>query len=251
MSFEILNAINVNDKVEKRLGLSYLSWSNAWCEFKKVYPDAKYKILKNADNLPYFEDHSGAMVYTEVEAGGLTYDMWLPVMDSSNKAMKKDPYEYITKQGKRHVEAYTMFDINKTLMRCLTKNLAMFGLGLYIYSGEDLPEGEVTQVVRTVAAPVAAPIPVVQNEGLPHAIKSFVAQCKHTEELYNFYNKAIVGKSEKGVELLTELYKKRKEELFAEEALRDAQIAQSKTNVEAICDVFKDAEIISGEDVPF
>ena len=55
--------------------------------------------------------------------------------------MKKTPYTYTTKYGEKSVDAYTMFDINKTIMRCLTKNLAMFGLGIYIYAGEDLPEG--------------------------------------------------------------------------------------------------------------
>ena len=49
-------------------------------------------------------------------------------------------YEYDTKYGKKTVKSFTMFDVNKTIMRCLVKNLAMFGLGLYIYSGEDLPE---------------------------------------------------------------------------------------------------------------
>jgi hypothetical protein len=74
--------------------------------------------------------------------------MWLPVMDGANKAMKRTPYTYKvwnrqTKQWtEKTVAAATMFDINKTIMRCLVKNLAMFGLGLYIYAGEDLPEGE-------------------------------------------------------------------------------------------------------------
>jgi hypothetical protein len=67
--------------------------------------------------------------------------MWLPVMDGKNKAMKREAYKYMTKFGEKSVEAFTMFDVNKAIMRCLTKNLAMFGLGLYIYAGEDLPEG--------------------------------------------------------------------------------------------------------------
>ena len=56
--------------------------------------------------------------------------------------MKKEPYKYTTKYGEKTVEAATMFDVNKAIMRCLVKNLAMFGLGLYIYAGEDLPEEE-------------------------------------------------------------------------------------------------------------
>jgi DNA-directed RNA polymerase subunit RPC12/RpoP len=66
--------------------------------------------------------------------------MWLPVMDNANKSMKLEAYTYNTRQGDKTVEAISMFDINKAVMRCLVKNLAMFGLGLYIYAGEDLPE---------------------------------------------------------------------------------------------------------------
>ena len=80
------------------------------------------------------------MVYTSVTAGGLTYEMWLPVMDNANKSMKLNAYTYSTRNGDKTVEAISMFDINKAVMRCLVKNLAMFGLGLYIYAGEDLPE---------------------------------------------------------------------------------------------------------------
>ena len=93
--------------------------------------------------------------------------MWLPVMDGANNAMKQSAYTYSVKNPnfkyakrgddgryydkygneqpeyfEKHVKAATMFDVNKAIMRCLVKNLAMFGLGLYIYAGEDLPEGE-------------------------------------------------------------------------------------------------------------
>jgi hypothetical protein len=61
-------------------------------------------------------------------------------MDGANKSMLKKPYSYKTKYGDKTVEAATSFDVNKTIMRCLVKNLAMFGLGLYIYAGEDLPD---------------------------------------------------------------------------------------------------------------
>jgi len=154
--FEQLFSTNVNDKTEKRKNgsteLTYLSWAWAWAEFKKVYPDATYEVIKfvpsrwvkdeiMSNTVPYMYDpDTGYMVNTKVTAGGLTYEMWLPVMDSSNRAMKAQPYEYTTQYGTKTVNAATMFDINKTIMRCLTKNLAMFGLGLYIYAGEDLPE---------------------------------------------------------------------------------------------------------------
>ncbi len=146
--FNQLYSLNVNEKTESKNGLSYLSWSNAWLEFKKVYPTAMYNVIKNpTTGLPYFEDSNmGIMVFTEVEADGLKYQMWLPVMDSSNRAMKSIPYTYqvwnkTTKQYEnRKVEAATAMDVNRSIMRALTKNLAMFGLGLYLYAGEDMPE---------------------------------------------------------------------------------------------------------------
>lgn len=146
--FNLLSSLNVNDKTEQKNGLTYLSWSNAWLEFKKVYPTATYNVVKNPQTgLPYFVDPAvGIMVFTEVEADGLKYSMWLPVMDGANKAMKTEAYTYqvwnkTTKQYEnRKVEAATSFDLNKALMRCLVKNLAMFGLAIYIYAGEDMPE---------------------------------------------------------------------------------------------------------------
>lgn len=161
-TFELLSAINVNDKVEKKSNLTYLSWAWAWAEVKKACPDASYEIKGDpTTQKPYFYDENlGYMVMTEVTIEGKTLEMWLPVMDGANKAMMAKPYTYKGNawvNGKKvevdkTVEAATMFDINKTLMRCLTKNLAMFGLGLYIYAGEDLPEGDTTP-----ATPVQTP----------------------------------------------------------------------------------------------
>lgn len=154
--FNKLFAINCNDKTEKKSNgsteLTYLSWCYAWSEVKKLYPNARYDILKFGENkLPYvFDEKTGYMVFTRVEIEDIEHEMWLPVMDSSNKAMKDKPYKYTVKKFnaktkqyesvEKEVQPATMFDINKTIMRCLTKNLAMFGLGLYIYAGEDLPE---------------------------------------------------------------------------------------------------------------
>jgi len=151
-TFEKLSAINVNDKVEKKSNLTYLSWAWAWSETKKAFPDASYQIKGDPiTQKPYFYDENlGYMVMTEVTINGETLEMWLPVMDGANKAMLAQSYTYSTRYGEKTVEAASMFDINKTLMRCLVKNLAMFGLGIYIYAGEDLPEGETTKVVAPV-----------------------------------------------------------------------------------------------------
>lgn len=135
--FERLSAINVNEHVEQKDGLTYLSWAWAWSEVKKACPDATYKILPTD-----YDEVLGFMCHTTVTIEDETLEMWLPVMDGKNKSMKKAPYKYSTKYGDKTVEAATTFDINKTIMRCLVKNLAMFGLGIYIYAGEDLPESE-------------------------------------------------------------------------------------------------------------
>lgn len=163
--FNLLNSINVNGHTEDKNGLTYLSWAWAYAEFKKVYPYATYEVVK-FDGKPYvYDENLGYMVYTTVTVDDLTHEMWLPVMDGANQAMKAHPYEYTVKNKNfkyakkdkdgvyrdrygneqpeyvtKTCEAATMFDINKTIMRCLVKNLAMFGLGLYIYAGEDLPE---------------------------------------------------------------------------------------------------------------
>lgn len=157
--FEKLSAINVNDKVEKKSNLTYLSWAWAWGEVKKAYPSATYQVKGDPiTQKPYFYDPNlGYMVMTEVTIEDQTLEMWLPVMDGANKSMTATSYTYQTKYGEKTVEAATMFDINKTLMRCLTKNLAMFGLGHYIYAGEDLPETE------TPLAPVKPEAPAKKS----------------------------------------------------------------------------------------
>lgn len=134
-----LSAINVNQHVEKKSGLSYLSWAWAWGLTKEKCPDASYRVI-NFDGKPYcFDEHLGYMVQTEVTIDGETLPMHLFVMDGANKAQRHIDYTYRTKSGEKSVVAATMFDINTAIMRCLTKNLAMFGLGHYIYAGEDLP----------------------------------------------------------------------------------------------------------------
>ena len=156
--FATLNAINVNDHTEvKENGsdkLTYLSWVWAWQQVKSMYPDANYEV-KHWDGKPFlYEENLGYMVETSVTIQGETMTMWLPVMDSKNKAMKSQPYTYKTKFGEKWVSAATMFDINTTIMRCLVKNLAMFGLGLYIYAGEDLPQEEKEQAQSALEAKV-------------------------------------------------------------------------------------------------
>ena len=124
--FEKLNNIDVNEHVEKKNGLTYLSWAWAWAEVKKVHPDANYTVYENADGWFYHTDGKTAWVKTGVTIEGIEHVEMLPVMDYRNKSIP--------------VDNITSFDVNKAIQRSLTKACARHGLGLYIYAGEDLPE---------------------------------------------------------------------------------------------------------------
>lgn len=158
--FEKLYGIDVSDKVEKKNKLNYLSWAYAWAEVKKIDNNAEYTIsCWGEDKRPYLYDEKlGYLVMTNVTILNKKHSMWLPVMNEVNKAMLDHPYTYevnvygldektnkkkIVGKETKIVEAATMFDINKTLMRCFVKNIAMFGLGLALYTGEDLPEQQI------------------------------------------------------------------------------------------------------------
>ncbi len=195
--FNQLTSLNLNEKTESKNGLTYVSWANAWKAFKEVYPTATYRIIKDPKtNMPYFVDPlMGIMVFTEVSANGLTYEMWLPVMDGANKAMKTEPYTYqvwdkVNRQYiEKKVEAATMFDINKTLMRCLVKCLAMFGLAIYIYAGEDMPETvEVSnQEPQQSSTPPKARKQRKQNADHYDGIRQAINSTNSTQELNALY----------------------------------------------------------------
>ena len=125
--FRELNAINVNEKTEKKNGLTYLSWAWAWGEVKKLHPDATYTVYENADGWCYHTDGRTGWVKTGVTVKGIEHIEYLPIMDVRNRSI---PLGNITS-----------FDVNKAIQRSLTKAVARHGLGLYIYAGEDLPEG--------------------------------------------------------------------------------------------------------------
>lgn len=124
--FATLNAINCNDKTEKKNGLTYLAWAFAWGEVKKNYPDATYTIYENAQGWNYHTDGRTCWVKTGVSIQGQEYIEMLPVMDTRNRSI---PFDSVTS-----------FDVNKAIQRSLTKACARHGLGLYIYAGEDLPD---------------------------------------------------------------------------------------------------------------
>ena len=147
--FVTLNNINVNDKTEKKNGITYLSWAWAWGEVKKLHPDATYTIYENADGWFYHTDGKTAWVKTGVTVNGVEHIEYLPVMDFRNKSIP--------------VDTITSFDVNKAIQRSLTKAVARHGLGLYIYAGEDLPEDEKSAEPAAFERPVEGEIHYCSN----------------------------------------------------------------------------------------
>ena len=141
--FETLSKIDVSDHVEQKMGLSYLSWAWCWQTLKTIYPDTpvpkitKYKemlLTKNGYELtdrevPYLTTPTGTMVEVAVSIKGVDYTQSLYVMDNRNKVVVNP----------------TIGQINKTIQRCTVKAIAMAGLGLNLYAGEDLPMGDISE----------------------------------------------------------------------------------------------------------
>ena len=141
-SFAVLNKINCNEHTEKKNGLTYLSWAWAWQIVKGNFPDAYYTIYEDKEGIPYFTDGKTCWVKTGVTIQGLEHIEYLPIMDFRNQAIP--------------LERVTSTDMNKAIQRSLTKACARHGLGLYIYAGEDLPEGEVQPAQNQPSAAVQA-----------------------------------------------------------------------------------------------
>ena len=131
--------INVNEHTEKKNGLTYLSWAWAWQEAIKADPKATWEVKMFGANYdqPYVSIGDTKMVFVEVKMFDKPLTCQLPVLDHRNKAIPNPD----------------AFQVNTAIMRCLAKGIAMHGLGLYIYAGEDLPEGDtpdVTPIIKTL-----------------------------------------------------------------------------------------------------
>ena len=150
--FEQLNKISVAGKTDQKGKFTYLSWVYAWSELKKIAPDATVKVYHNeVTNLPYFgAGDAGVIVKVGVTVNGLEHINYLPAMNFSNKAIKESDVN--------------MMDINKAIQRATVKAIALHGLGLYIYAGEDLPEGEEKSKAKS---------PVKKKEGEKKSSTSF------------------------------------------------------------------------------
>ena len=133
-AFATLNAINVRDKVETKGKVEYLSWAFAWQMLKELYPTAQRVVYENPlTGLNFFTDGKTAYVKVGIAVDGIEHIDYLPVMDFRNASIP--------------LEKITSMDVNKTIQRSTAKAIALHGLGLALWTGEDLPEA-VTQVVE-------------------------------------------------------------------------------------------------------
>ena len=122
--FERLNRINVSEHIEKKGNFSYLSWPFAVAQLRLADPAASWEV-RRFEGLPYLRTETGYFVEVAVTVQGVTLSQIHPVLDGRNQPILEP----------------TSFDINTSIQRCLVKAIALHGLGLYIYAGEDLPEG--------------------------------------------------------------------------------------------------------------
>lgn len=148
--FETLSEIDLSKMIKELQGSRYVPWADALNEAKKEYPGLKFGVFNNSEGLPYFSSSLGIFVKVWVEIEGEKQELFMPVLNSAHKALKEERYSYFVNeysQGKRtgkmiekFVDPATSFDVNTSIMRGLTKCLAVMGLGLYVYRDEVMPE---------------------------------------------------------------------------------------------------------------
>jgi hypothetical protein len=159
-SFARLSGINVNEHVEKKGQFSYLSWPYAVAQLRLADPTATWEV-RRFDGLPFLRTETGYFVEVAVTVEGVTLSQIHPVLDGKNRPIPEP----------------TVFDLNTSLQRCLVKAIALHGLGLYVYAGEDLPTMADEQPVPPKdqhAPPPAAPI---------HGQQASAAQIRYIDRL--------------------------------------------------------------------
>jgi len=147
--FARLNQVNVSEHIEKKGDFSYLSWPFAVAQLRLADPSATWEV-RRFDGLPYLKTETGYFVEVLVTVQGVTLSQIHPVLDGKNRPIFEP----------------TAFDINTSLQRCLVKAIALHGLGLYVYAGEDLPAGEHTPEAKVTAIAAKRTITIGQQRYL-------------------------------------------------------------------------------------
>ena len=157
--FSKLNAVNVTEHIEKKGAFSYLSWPWAVQQLRQADPSATWEV-KRFDSLPFLKTEVGYFVEVAVSIQGITLSQIHPVLDSRNEPIEKP----------------NSFDINTSIQRCLVKAIALHGLGLSVYAGEDLPVTD-----QHTPVPATKPkAPVIEH---PSAAPASPAQIRFIETL--------------------------------------------------------------------
>ena len=152
--FARLNQINVSEHIERKGSFAYLSWPYAVAQLRLADPQAFWEV-RRFDGMPYLRTEVGYFVEVAVTVQGITLSQIHPVLDAKNHP----------------IEAPTPFDINTSTQRCLVKAIALHGLGLYIYAGEDLPNGEETPKPKVTPLQSQRTITPSQQRYLKHLLE--------------------------------------------------------------------------------
>jgi hypothetical protein len=170
--------INVNDHTEKKNGLTYLSWAWAWAEALKADPKATFKV-EMFDGTPLMPVGGSFMVWITVTMFDKPMTCMLPVLDYRNKP----------------ISTPNSFDVNTSIMRCLVKAIAMHGLGLYIYAGEDTPPDEVRTEepekkivkIETPTAIAEVEVDTANMQLFADSMIQFVGICENEDALKSYW----------------------------------------------------------------
>ena len=190
--FQTLSEIDITSKIKKKNKMDYLPWSSAWDFIKNTYPNAAYRIVKTENGCIYHNDGKTCWVETEVTIEDEIQTEVLPVLDYRNQAIGLDKV--------------TSSDVNKSIKRCLVKNLALFGLGLSLWNGEELSDNakkkkaDVDEALRNVQKNIINILKNKVDEGCDKA-KLFV----YVENLIGSKNPSNVKDIEKLNNLLKSL----------------------------------------------
>lgn len=170
--FKNLSSINVNDKIEKKGSLDYLPWADAWTIVSNIYSDISYTVIKNVDGFNYHHDSRTAWVETEVTINDKTLPEQLAITDNRNYAIQ--------------LEKITSVDVNKTIKRCIVKNIALHGLGLYLWTKEDFKGSENKSVKELKPNEFAAALSNI--DFAKRAIKAGVGSIEQRKKIKEKFN---------------------------------------------------------------
>ena len=168
--FARLNQINVSDHLERKGDFAYLSWPYAVTQLRLADPTAVWEV-RRYDGLPYLKTETGYFVEVAVTVQGVTLSQIHPVLDAKNQTVFEP----------------TAYQVNTSIQRALVKAIALHGLGLYVYAGEDLPNGEEQSKAQPKVAPIQnqRPITPAQLRYLTRLIAEAKSSEQHIKDYFN------------------------------------------------------------------